>query len=78
MQSFDRALRGAGLVPRGVPEAVKLTTLKQLKEFNFGRSPDAAAMASAAELIAYCLLGADEFLQLNGAARAGNFDRPAE
>lgn len=69
MQSLDRALRGAGLVPRGVPDAVKLTTLKQLKESNFGRSPDASAMAEAAELIAWCLLGPEEFRKANGAER---------
>ena len=48
MQSLDRALRSAGLTPRGVPDAVKLTTLKQLKETNFGRSPNESAMAEAA------------------------------
>ena len=70
MQALDRALRGAGLTPRGIPEAVKLTTLKQLKESNFGRSPDAQALAQAADLIAYCLLGSEEFRQTNGASRA--------
>ena len=69
MQSLDRALRGAGLVPRGVPDAVTLTTLKQLKESNLGRSPDESAMAQAAELIGYCLLGPQEFRKVNGAER---------
>jgi hypothetical protein len=69
MQTLDRALRGAGLVPRGVPDAVKLTTLKQLKESNFGRSPDESAMAQATELIAFCLLGPEEFRKVNGAER---------
>lgn len=74
LQSLDRALRSAGLVPRGVPEAVKLTTLKQLKEFNLGRSPDLHAMTLAAELIAYCLLGPEEFRQTNGPGRTGNVE----
>jgi hypothetical protein len=69
LQSLDRALRGAGLIPRGVPEAVKLTTLKQLKESNFGRSPDEHALSLAADLIAYCLLGPEEFRQVNGETR---------
>jgi hypothetical protein len=69
LQSLDRALRSAGLIPRGVPEAVKLTTLKQLKESNFGRSPDAPALGLAADLIAYCLLGPEEFSQTNGTGR---------
>jgi hypothetical protein len=74
LQSLDRALRSAGILPRGVPEAVKLTTLKQLKEFNLGRSPDAHALKLAAELIAYCLLGPEEFRQTNGASRAENIE----
>ncbi len=32
LQRLDQALRGGGLHPRLVPEAVKLTTLKLLKE----------------------------------------------
>ena len=72
MQTLDRALRGAGLTPRGVPDAVKLTTLKQLKETNFGRSPNESAMAEAAELIAYCLLGTEEFRKVNGPERGEN------
>jgi len=69
MQSLDRALRSASLVPRAVPDAVKLTTLKQLKESNFGRSPDESALAEAAELIGFCLLGPEEFRKANGAER---------
>jgi hypothetical protein len=69
MQTLDRALRSAGLTPRGVPDAVKLTTLKQLKETKFGRSPNESAMAEAAELLAYCLLGPEEFRKVNGAER---------
>jgi hypothetical protein len=40
LQSLDRAFRTAGVNPRGVAEAVKLTTLKQLKEASPGRAPD--------------------------------------
>ena len=32
MQNLDDALRAVGLHPRTVPDAVKITTLKQLKE----------------------------------------------
>ena len=53
LQRLDRAFRTAGLSPRGVAEAVKLTTLKQLKEASLGRAPDLRAYAAAAELITY-------------------------
>jgi len=66
LQRLDRALRAAGLNPRGVPEAVKLTTLKQIKEANLGRAPDLPACAAASELIAYCALGREAFAQASG------------
>jgi hypothetical protein len=67
LQSLDRAFRAAGLNPRGVPEAVKLTTLKQLREANLGRSPGVRENEAAAELIAYCVLGWDAYAEANGA-----------
>jgi len=67
LQRLDRAFRTAGLNPRGVAEAVKLTTLKQVKEASPGRSPDLRAYAAAAELIAYCALGREGFTQSNDA-----------
>jgi hypothetical protein len=67
LQRLDRAFRAAGLNPRGVAEAVKLTTLKQLKEASLGCVPDLRAYAAAAELIAYCVLGREAFAQSNDA-----------
>ena len=67
LQSLDRAFRTAGPNPRGVAEAVKLTTLKQLKEASPGRNPDLRTYAAAAELIAYCVLGREAFTQSNDA-----------
>ena len=67
LQRLDRAFRTAGLNPRGVAEAVKLTTLKQLKEASLGRAPDLRAYAAAAELITYCVLGREDFTQSNDA-----------
>ena len=69
MQRIDDSLRAHGLHPNRMPEAVKLTMLKQLKEANGGRSPTGQACASAAELVVYCSLGAKEFAQANGSAR---------
>jgi hypothetical protein len=67
LQRLDRALRSAGLNPRGVAEAVKLTTLSQLKEASLGGAPDLRAYAAAAELIACCVHGSEGFAQANDA-----------
>lgn len=64
LQDFDKSLRAAGVHPRTVPEAVKLTALKLLKEA--GGASDAPDNAAAAELLAYCLLGSRAFAEANG------------
>src|SRR5262245_29790648 len=69
LQRIDDAMRALGLHPNRMPDAVKLTMLKQLKEANGGRSPTPQACASASELLVYCSLGAKEFSESNGAAR---------
>ena len=69
LQRIDDSLRACGLHPKRMPEAVKLTMLKQLKEANRGQSPSAQACATASELVVYCALGAREFAQSNGVAR---------
>ena len=63
LRSLDQALRGVGLHPRLVPEAVKLTTLKLLGEA--GANPDSRPYAAAAELLGYCVLGAQGFTECN-------------
>ena len=65
LRRLDEALRGVGLHPRRVPEAVKLTTLKLLKEAH-GASPDPRAVAAAAALLGYCLPGPRGFTAANG------------
>ncbi len=65
LQRLDQALRGGGLHPRLVPEAVKLTTLKLLQEAG-GGDPGPGAYAAAAELLGYCVLGARGFTECNG------------
>jgi len=66
LQSFDQALRGVGLHPRLVPEAVKLTVLKLLGEA--GRDPSPRGHDTAAELLGYCMLGAQAFTVANDAS----------
>ncbi len=63
LQRLDQALGGVGLSPRLVPDAVMLTTLKLLGEARAG--PDPALYTAAAELLAYCVLGAQEFTECN-------------
>jgi hypothetical protein len=63
LQRLDQALLGVGLNPWLVPEAVKLTTLKLLGEVGAGRDP--ASYAAAAELLGYCVLGAQGFTECN-------------
>ncbi len=63
LQRLDQALRGVGLNPRLVPDAVKLTTLKLLGEADAG--PDPTPYAAVAELLGYCVLGAQGFTECN-------------
>ena len=68
LQRLDKALLGVGLHPRLVPEAVKLTTLKLLGEA--GARADPASCAAAAELLGYCVLGAEGFTEHNDSSLA--------
>jgi len=70
LERLDLALRAVGLHPRAVPDAVKLTTVKLLKEAGGGSAPDQRACAAAAALLAYCVLGPQTFTADNGAVQA--------
>lgn len=59
---LDDALRGAGLHPALVPEAVKLTVLKLLGD----RRQEPAALGDAAHLLAYLMLGPEDFAEATG------------
>lgn len=65
LKRLDQALRAVDLHPRLVPEAIKLTTVKLLKEAH-GGSPEPPACAAAAELLGYCMLGPQTFADANG------------
>ena len=58
LKRLDQALRGVGLHPQLVPEAGTLSGLGSSPGFNL-------AVAAAAELLGYCILGAQEFTQHN-------------
>ena len=65
LQRLDQALRGVGLHPRVVPEAVKLTIFKLLKEADIGTSPAPHAYDAAAEMLGFCVLGPQGFTEAN-------------
>ena len=71
LKALDQALREAGVHPRTVPEAVKLTTVRLLKETRGAgaRIPD-AAYAEAAQLLGYCMLGPNQFVASNSVREA--------
>jgi hypothetical protein len=62
IKRLDDALRAAGLHPRLVPDAVKIATIKQLKEAGRGTA-EPHACAKAAELLSYCILGPRGFIE---------------
>ncbi len=63
LRRLDQAVRAVGLHPVLVPEAVKLTTLKLLGEAS--ANPDSRPYTAVAELLGYCLLGAQDFTECN-------------
>jgi hypothetical protein len=65
LQRLDQALRSGGLHPRLVPEAVKLTTVKLIEEA-VGANSSPRPYAATAELLGYCVLGAQGFTEYNG------------
>lgn len=65
LREFDSALRSVDLHPKLVPEAIKLTVMKLLMEQTGRDDPGAAAMRSAAEIVAYSIIGADAFAGAN-------------
>jgi hypothetical protein len=67
LRQMDQALRSVDVHPRLVPEAVKLTTVALLKDHAIGPEPAPQAYPAAAEIIAYCMVGAEAFTGANGA-----------
>ena len=62
LQTLDQALSDVGLPKRALPDAVKYAALRQIKEEMPGGKLPPAAYADAAELLGYCALGRDGFL----------------
>lgn len=69
---LDDALNRAGLVAGGVPDAVKLTTIRLMKEEG-GTGEENCARA--ADILAYCLLGSSDYAEHHGAQALTNVDQ---
>lgn len=65
---FDEALRAVDLHPALVGDAVKLAAVRFLKEEAGGAAPGPRDYAAAAELIAYCVIGAEALAGANDEA----------
>ena len=66
MKRLDQAVRDVGLHPNLVPDAVQLTIFNLLKEAEKGASPAPRAYHAAAEMLGFCMLGAQGFTEANG------------
>ncbi|MGH6791165.1 MAG: hypothetical protein ACRECF_00290 [Methyloceanibacter sp.] len=78
LRAFDQALRAVDLHPKLVPEAVKLTTVKLLTEHAESGELALQSYREAAELIAYCMIGADAFAGANQEELAVEVERRIE
>ena len=78
LRQCDQALRAVDLHPRVVPEAVKLTMVNLLKDQAGDAEPAPHAYRAAAEIVGYCMLGANGFAGANGAELAAAVERRIE
>jgi hypothetical protein len=78
LRELDKALRSVDLHPKLVPEAVKLTAVSLLREQAHDDEPTPGSYRAATEIMAYCMLGADVFVQANGARLAFTVERRIE
>ncbi|MGI3212358.1 hypothetical protein ACROSR_14720 [Roseovarius tibetensis] len=77
MRALDDALRASGVHPLLVPEPVKLTVIKLNKKHAGFRNQD-VAFAEASQLLAYCMLGHEQFAASNSMADADRIDDRVE
>lgn len=77
IHALDDALRGAGVHPILVPEAVKITVLRLLKRDRALSGPD-PALEAAAQVLGYCILGHQGFADSNDPATAEHAERRLE
>jgi hypothetical protein len=66
LRQFDQALRSVDVHPALVPEAVKLTVVNLLKDDAMSGDPASQCYIAAAEIVGYCMIGAEAFAGANG------------
>ncbi|WP_404386071.1 hypothetical protein [Caenispirillum salinarum] len=69
---IEDGVRAHGLHKALVPDAVKFTVVRLLKETPEGVTPESTCRAG--ELLAWCMLGEDEFTENNGTVSARHAD----
>jgi hypothetical protein len=77
MQALEDALRASGLHPLLVPEPVKLTMIELAKK-HAPTEPQDATFLEAATLLAYCVLGHEQFADSNDPDIAERADQRVE
>ena len=78
LRQLDQALRAIDVHPQLVPEAIKLTAVNLLKDHAIGHEPAPQAYRAAAEIIGYCMAGAQAFARANGAGVTVQTERRIE
>lgn len=79
IKALDQALRAAGLHPLLVPEAVKLTILRlHKKEAGPGSGHSETGHDDSARLLAYCMLGHEQFIECNSTGAADRVEQRLE
>jgi len=78
LREFDTALRSIDLHPNLVPEAVKLTAVRMLQDHTGREEPGAHASRAAAEIIAYCMIGAEALAGANSSGLAEDVEERIE
>jgi hypothetical protein len=74
LRQIDDALRAIDVHPRLVPEAVKLAIASQLKADAANGEPEPPAYRAAAEIVGYCMIGADAFAGANSEQLAAEIE----
>jgi hypothetical protein len=77
LRQLDAAFRAVDVHPRMVPEAIKLTMVRLLKDAH-GDEPPTDVYRRAAELVGYCMIGANAFAGANDEALADAVEKRIE
>lgn len=78
LRQLDKALRDVDLHPALVPEGVKLAIVSLMKNDWPNQEPPEEAYLPVAGLFAYCVVGREPFLAVNGDARLADVETRIE